>query len=778
MHSQKRMSLVKETVKSTLQILKSRVLPIGHISNRANGAVWKKVNLTGNKRWILIDAPVIKNPLDLNKQESEKFLTKDSNNQNQKLLNSSEDQPFLFTKESFSKNSKLESSYHSKTPQPITFKKPVFIPQNLKTLEELRTEIRDTLELSGQELRAKDFFESSQSIDSLNKLLNYSYKFVSIDSNTSNNITRSIVSNTIKEAKQSRSEAMRGNQNAVGEHDVQSNQITEINSNSLVKVVKEFEGLPLSVKDSEYLDQIRDSLSKNLIAPKIASQISDTLSKIPVKESSIVLKVLRNYISNSLLTYNAKIEPKKFDDSNPLKRTVLATKFRNLAEDMNSQIQHMEKPPISMQRPTRRRSGIASSMMEKAKKLRDIQAILKGMSREIEEAILPESLKTIKSKSDVEALLSLVKYFKKYNENRNKDSRILPLPQKIEVRINKFNDRSFFSADEDIRLSSSGGIYGHNIHWANKIGLLTKEEYKEALKFHADPTKYDNFINLTDLNEIEKLNKLKNKVYKISNHLCVKPANPKSDKVIEINGKQYELYLKNKQINEYRDDNSLRLLKLGFETTQDVEEAGSHLFKLIQEYSNGAPTEQEIKIKKLERNLIGSKISGFFPTPKNLGKTMIDEADIQPGMDVLEPSAGKGDLSDLIRNKKVEPDTIEIDYSLREILKEKDHKIVGSNFLDYNEKKYDRIIMNPPFERGQDIDHVQHAYDLLKPGGKLVSIMAEGPFFRSDNKSKNFRNWLDEVGGDSRQLPNNSFMGSESFRQTGVSTRLVTITKD
>ncbi|EMO94155.1 hypothetical protein LEP1GSC109_0045 [Leptospira interrogans str. UI 13372] len=273
-----------------------------------------------------------------------------------------------------------------------------------------------------------------------------------------------------------------------------------------------------------------------------------------------------------------------------------------------------------MQRPTRRRSGIASSMMEKAKKLRDIQAILKGMSREIEEAILPESLKTIKSKSDVEALLSLVKYFKKYNENRNKDSRILPLPQKIEVRINKFNDRSFFSADEDIRLSSSGGIYGHNIHWANKIGLLTKEEYKEALKFHADPTKYDNFINLTDLNEIEKLNKLKNKVYKISNHLCVKPANPKSDKVIEINGKQYELYLKNKKINEYRDDNSLRLLKLGFETTQDVEEAGSHLFKLIQEYSNGAPTEQEIKIKKLERNLIGSKISGFFPTPKNLGK--------------------------------------------------------------------------------------------------------------------------------------------------------------
>ncbi|EMO14682.1 methyltransferase small domain protein [Leptospira santarosai str. CBC523] len=772
MHSHKGMSEIHETVKSTLEILKARGLPIGYISNRANGAVWKKVNLTGNKRWVLIKEP------DVKKQEKEKFFTKDSNNLKQNLLNSSEEQPLLFTKESFSKKSKPESSYQSKNPQPITFKKPVFIPQNTKTLEELRTEIRDVLESSGQELRAKDFFENSQTIDSLNNLLNYSYKFVSIDSNTSNQITRSIVSNTVKETKQSRSEAMRGNQNAVGEHDVQSNQITEIKSNSLAKIVKEFEELPLSIQDSIYLDQIRDSLSKNLISSNIASQISDTVSKIPVKESSIVLKVLRNYISNSLLTYNTKIEPKKFDDSNPLKRTVLATKFRNLAEGMNSQIEHKENPPISKQRPTRRRSGIASSMMEDAKKLREVQAILKGMSQEIEESILPESLKTIRSKSDVETILDWVKYYQSYNEQRNKDSRIPPLPQKIEVRINKFNDKFFFSTKENIRLIGSDRVSGHNIHWANKIGLLTNEEYKEALKFQADPEKDDNYIDSTDLNEIEKLNNLKDKIYRISNYLYVKPANSKSDKVIEINGKQYELYIKNKKIYEYRNESSLKLLKLGIKTTHEAEEAGNHLFRLINEYSKGALSQQEVKIKKLEMDLIGRKISGFFPTPKTLGKTMIDEADIKPGMDVLEPSAGKGDLSDLIRNEKIEPDTIELDFSLREILKEKGHKIVGSNFLDYNEKKYDRIIMNPPFENGQDIDHVRHAYDLLKPGGKLVSIMGEGPFFRSDNKSKNFRNWLDGIGGDIKQLPKNSFMGSESFRQTGVSTRLVTITKD
>ncbi len=279
---------------------------------------------------------------------------------------------------------------------------------------------------------------------------------------------------------------------------------------------------------------------------------------------------------------------------------------------MNSQIEHKENPPISKQRPTRRRSGIASSMMEDAKKLREVQAILKGMSQEIEESILPESLKTIRSKSDVETILDWVKYYQSYNEQRNKDSRIPPLPQKIEVRINKFNDKSFFSTKENIRLIGSDRVSGHNIHWANKIGLLTNEEYKEALKFQADPEKDDNYIDSTDLNEIEKLNNLKDKIYRISNYLYVKPANSKSDKVIEINGKQYELYIKNKKIYEYRNESSLKLLKLGIKTTHEAEEAGNHLFRLINEYSKGALSQQEVKIKKIRNGSYWKKNFGIF----------------------------------------------------------------------------------------------------------------------------------------------------------------------
>src|SRR3546814_4046174 len=37
---------------------------------------------------------------------------------------------------------------------------------------------------------------------------------------------------------------------------------------------------------------------------------------------------------------------------------------------------------------------------------------------------------------------------------------------------------------------------------------------------------------------------------------------------------------------------------------------------------------------------------------------------------------------------------------------------------------YDRIVMNPPFDRGRDCDHVRHAFGFLKPGGILVAVMS------------------------------------------------------
>jgi hypothetical protein len=190
------------------------------------------------------------------------------------------------------------------------------------------------------------------------------------------------------------------------------------------------------------------------------------------------------------------------------------------------------------------------------------------------------------------------------------------------------------------------------------------------------------------------------------------------------------------------------------------------------------PRGAERQIKDAERELLGTKIPGYFPTPKTLAGRLVDMAEIKPGEKVLEPSAGSGSLADVIREKSPEAklDTVENQDRLRKILELKGHNVAGRDFLEHS-GQYDKIVMNPPFEGGQDIEHVRHAYDLLKPGGKLVSVMSEGPFFRNDARATGFRDWLDSVGGESEKLPEASFTGKEAQRQTGTAARVVTIEK-
>ena len=183
-------------------------------------------------------------------------------------------------------------------------------------------------------------------------------------------------------------------------------------------------------------------------------------------------------------------------------------------------------------------------------------------------------------------------------------------------------------------------------------------------------------------------------------------------------------------------------------------------------------------VVKAEQALIGKQLNGFFPTPKAIISRMLELADIRPGHRVLEPSAGKGDILDMLREHYPDADVaaVEQNGTLFDVLAAKGHDVERGDFLEHA-GTYDRIIMNPPFENGADIEHVRHAFDQLAADGRLVSVMSEGPFFRSDRKAKEFREWLDEAGGESEQLPGDAFAGSDAFRQTGVRTRLVQISK-
>jgi hypothetical protein len=72
--------------------------------------------------------------------------------------------------------------------------------------------------------------------------------------------------------------------------------------------------------------------------------------------------------------------------------------------------------------------------------------------------------------------------------------------------------------------------------------------------------------------------------------------------------------------------------------------------------------------------------------------------------------------------------------------------------------------MNPPFANADDIKHIMHALKMLKPGGRLVAICANGP--RQNDK---LRPLVEARGGIWEELPSDTFIGAG----TGVRTVLL-----
>ncbi|AZO29364.1 hypothetical protein [Mesorhizobium sp. M1B.F.Ca.ET.045.04.1.1] len=173
-----------------------------------------------------------------------------------------------------------------------------------------------------------------------------------------------------------------------------------------------------------------------------------------------------------------------------------------------------------------------------------------------------------------------------------------------------------------------------------------------------------------------------------------------------------------------------------------------------------------------------ANIPGYFPTPRAVIDQMIDLADLPAGeFDMLEPEGGSGAILDVVKDTApgAKLTTYERHFSLREILTAKGYALAGSDFMEAETApRFDRVLMNPPFENGQDIDHVRHAFKMLRDGGRLVAVMSPGPFFRQDRKATEFRTWFDDCGGEKYDLPPGSFKQSG----TGTATVLVVLVGD
>jgi len=188
--------------------------------------------------------------------------------------------------------------------------------------------------------------------------------------------------------------------------------------------------------------------------------------------------------------------------------------------------------------------------------------------------------------------------------------------------------------------------------------------------------------------------------------------------------------------------------------------AGGHIFKL-----DPRPTVEGL----LDNGVLTVERDGFFETPSAVVERMLNLIVVQGS--VLEPSAGLGAIANRLPYDQLV--CVEKNGERAIALQKKGYRTEHRDFLTMS-GQFDTIVMNPPFEQSQDIDHVRHAYEVLAPGGWMVSVMSEGPFFRQDSKAQAFRAWLDEVGGYSERLDQGAFKESG----TQVSARLVAIHKN
>lgn len=117
----------------------------------------------------------------------------------------------------------------------------------------------------------------------------------------------------------------------------------------------------------------------------------------------------------------------------------------------------------------------------------------------------------------------------------------------------------------------------------------------------------------------------------------------------------------------------------------------------------------------------------YYPTPESLAKRAVTDADIQPNDKCLEPSAGTGNIAELMPTDQT--CCVEISALHCRVLEAKGLTVEQADFIAWAEithKRFDKVVMNPPFSEGRAKAHVEAAANLITPGGRLVAILPSG----------------------------------------------------
>jgi hypothetical protein len=164
-----------------------------------------------------------------------------------------------------------------------------------------------------------------------------------------------------------------------------------------------------------------------------------------------------------------------------------------------------------------------------------------------------------------------------------------------------------------------------------------------------------------------------------------------------------------------------------------------------------------------------SKDLQFYWTPGEVAEAALEYAGLHEitqytrsrgyeAAQVLEPSCGDGRILDAIRQRGHRALGVEYHPGRATQARAKGHNVMSANFLEQPPKpEFDYVVMNPPFYGRHYVKHVRHAFEFLKPGGTLVSILPATAHYDHG-----------ELTGDWRDLPVGSFSAAGTNVPTGM----------
>ncbi|WP_294348438.1 DUF4942 domain-containing protein [Prosthecochloris sp.] len=186
--------------------------------------------------------------------------------------------------------------------------------------------------------------------------------------------------------------------------------------------------------------------------------------------------------------------------------------------------------------------------------------------------------------------------------------------------------------------------------------------------------------------------------------------------------------------------------------------------------------------------------SEFFPTPIKVidkmiaplttvvyGYNVFDPQRFGDDPQILEPSAGKGDILEKIAGKQYTSNmarkescyAIELNPELQSVLHGKGYKVIDSDFLQHKpDYSYDIILMNPPFSNGDQ--HLLHAWEILE-GGAIACVLNAETIRNSYTKNRQLlKNIIDQNG--EVEFIGNAFSTAE--RKTNAEIAIVWLYKE